>query len=710
MKHKVWIHHVGSALFAFVLAVCSVGNLITGHDLPVEAMWKICLWSALAAAAVAVAFKFPQGGKILLGLGAMLIFGLCLAELFRPNLQKQTQTLLHCISSHYHDVYNWPLWGKQSASDVSMPLILWAVLVTVCVNWCICRGKHIAVAILPTVMPLILCLLTEDKVPGAKYMYWMILAIAVLLITDWTRKKQPAKSMKLALWFVLPTALFLALLFARNPQADYVSRAGQMQKDLTVWFEKAQDAVVSVMTGTPVDGSSGRKRNLQTVGEKNKSSRSVMLVNSPIDGMLYLRERDYDVYTGVTWEASVDRKEQFTRGATATGKLEILTYSVRSTLLVPYYASGGALLTGGAVANDRNLQEYSYGVAQTISHKTPAPDEGYTQLPEEVQAWATELVGQITEGITSNRAKVARIEEYVRNCAAYAAEVDRMDSSYDDFARWFIEQSDEGYCVHYATAATVLLRAAGIPARYVEGYAVNCKAGKDTLVSKQEAHAWVEYYDAYAYAWCIMEATPAFETVVRPKFVYNTKEETGSEKVEIPIEVAPGEDPTDEPPQEEEEPTEAPAETLPEDPVIIPDEPGIQDGPGQDKDPQDPVAEPQGMPEWIKFVFVGILIAAGLLLQGYVRIAWKRKMWNRGAPNDCTIWRWRQTRSVAKRLKQAYPEALDSLAQKARFSQHEIQQAELQQYEDYRVMVIALIAQKPWYQKMLFKWIYAIDK
>jgi hypothetical protein len=59
-------------------------------------------------------------------------------------------------------------------------------------------------------------------------------------------------------------------------------------------------------------------------------------------------------------------------------------------------------------------------------------------------------------------------------------------------------------------------------------------------------------------------------------------------------------------------------------------------------------------------------------------------------------------------LKQILPKELDDLAQKARFSQHEIQPEELQCYEDYRLTLLAAVATKPWYQRLFIKWILAI--
>ena len=699
MKRNAWISPLVSALFAFILAVSSVGNLITGYHLPVEAMWTIYVWCALAAIATAVLFQIPHGGKIMVGLAALAALGLCMAELLRPHIPEQFETLFYVITAHYNKVYNWKILGQLSATDVSVPLILWAVLVAFSANWYLCRRKHIAVAIIPAVIPLVVCLVTADRVPAAIYLYLLIMGLATLLITDWTRRTQPAQSMKLAILFVLPVALFLGLVFVCNPEAGYVNHASKLQKDLSVWFEDVQNTAESVLNGTPIDDSAGKRINLQAVGTKSKSTRSVMVVNSPIDGKLYLRERDYDVYTGTAWEASSERKETFPTGATPVGTLSILTYSTRSNLFVPYYATSGISLVGGALENENNLQQYRYEISQKISKKASTPGAQYKALPEETQAWATALANTITEGATTTTEKVFKIQNYVRSAAVYDTAAAKMDTSYNDFAQWFLEESGTGYCIHYATAATVLLRAAGISARYVEGFSVECTAGANVVVSKQQAHAWVEYYDQDTRAWCIMEATPISPEVEKPK----TESNKPQQNVTVPgvIEVTPS---------EEEIPGDTPVKIPPkEEPLVEPTDPPEFPEPPEDPPADDlQVKEPWKMPKWMKIAIGCLLFIGCVILQGYLRILWKRKLWNRGAPNDLAIWRWRKTRAIAKLLGQYYPVELDEVALKARFSQHEIQPEELQQFEDFRLTLLDTIDDKPWYKRAFFKWILAI--
>lgn len=87
-----------------------------------------------------------------------------------------------------------------------------------------------------------------------------------------------------------------------------------------------------------------------------------------------------------------------------------------------------------------------------------------------------------------------------------------------NFLDWFLNESGEGYCVHFATAGTILLRALGIPARYAEGYVItedDCQRGEYTSdgylkVADSHAHAWAEVYDSTTASWVPVELTPGF--------------------------------------------------------------------------------------------------------------------------------------------------------------------------------------------------------
>ena len=79
----------------------------------------------------------------------------------------------------------------------------------------------------------------------------------------------------------------------------------------------------------------------------------------------------------------------------------------------------------------------------------------------------------------------------------------------EDFVSYFLTESREGYCMHFASAATLMLRYLGIPARYVVGYVVDVPASGKVKVPDSAAHAWVEIY-LEGYGWEPIEVTPAY--------------------------------------------------------------------------------------------------------------------------------------------------------------------------------------------------------
>ena len=87
--------------------------------------------------------------------------------------------------------------------------------------------------------------------------------------------------------------------------------------------------------------------------------------------------------------------------------------------------------------------------------------------------------------------KVAR---FISTSAKYDLAYDRSLDRENNVAIAFLEDYKTGICQHYATAATLLFRTLGIPARYTIGFSTDTVAGEWVNVKSKEAHAWVEVY------------------------------------------------------------------------------------------------------------------------------------------------------------------------------------------------------------------------
>ncbi len=72
----------------------------------------------------------------------------------------------------------------------------------------------------------------------------------------------------------------------------------------------------------------------------------------------------------------------------------------------------------------------------------------------------------------------------------------------------FLFETKSGFCEHYASAFTVMMRAAGIPARVVTGYQGGILNKDYLLVKQSDAHAWAEVW-IYQKGWLRVDPTAA---------------------------------------------------------------------------------------------------------------------------------------------------------------------------------------------------------
>lgn len=122
----------------------------------------------------------------------------------------------------------------------------------------------------------------------------------------------------------------------------------------------------------------------------------------------------------------------------------------------------------------------------------------------------SDLAHQLTDGADTDYEKAKILESYFyKNGYTY-------DMSYqkkaNDNAETFIFESRTGVCYEYATAMVLLARAAGIPARYCEGYNMSQETDnsyngvKEYVVTSQSAHGFPELY-IRGYGWVSFEPT-----------------------------------------------------------------------------------------------------------------------------------------------------------------------------------------------------------
>ena len=113
----------------------------------------------------------------------------------------------------------------------------------------------------------------------------------------------------------------------------------------------------------------------------------------------------------------------------------------------------------------------------------------YTQLPEEgVEQLVTDFAPlRMDKEYDSVIEKITYVRDYLKDNVEYSLEPGKTPWN-KDFVEYFLYENKKGYCAHFASAATLMLRAMGVPARYVEGYAVSAKDVKNNMVISEQSN------------------------------------------------------------------------------------------------------------------------------------------------------------------------------------------------------------------------------
>ena len=147
--------------------------------------------------------------------------------------------------------------------------------------------------------------------------------------------------------------------------------------------------------------------------------------------------------------------------------------------------------------------------AQLRAASDEYPDEvryTYLQLPL-LDPRIKKLADDITAHARNTYDKVEAIELYLKTRYAYTLDLSGPKPA-DPLAN-FLFTRRSGNCEYFAAAMAVMLRAEGIPTRYVTGFLQGeyNDVGGDFIIRQSDAHAWVEVYFP-RYGWITFDPTP----------------------------------------------------------------------------------------------------------------------------------------------------------------------------------------------------------
>ena len=240
-------------------------------------------------------------------------------------------------------------------------------------------------------------------------------------------------------------------------------------------------------------------------------------------------------------------------------------HSPKGEGIVSYFSpSSEVFATRSLAAGDRYtfsgrlLDASSHGVRQAVLDSLDPADphfesvkNTYLQLPDAVEPAVYEIARELSSASSNDFDRASALCLYLQRSFPYSLEQSEPPLT-RDFVSWFLLEEKRGYCTSFASALTVLARAAGIPARYVEGYAASPDGDSIARVTQQDAHAWTEIYFP-GFGWLPFDPTPGAGSA--PDYGSDTPDPSGDSSDNS------SDDPSDEPSEEPEAAQSTPSPT-----------------------------------------------------------------------------------------------------------------------------------------------------
>ena len=686
--------------------------VVTSFSVPADSLSLACA-CFLAALLFSSLLLLPKSWIWLLAVAALAGGGL---YMLRAQLVESASALVAAVTQQYSEAIP----GIQTVyltdapgTDATLILILIAALYALLCSWTVMRSESLVYLLLLTLPILALRLIILQPPPAAWAILLAVGVLALLLLTQLLRARQAGEGNRLALLLAAPLALLIGLIAVLFPAGTYerAEWSDRLQETistaadkLTLFRRDAQTGQVKFTSpispstlGSYLWDSSVTSVNLNRVGPQIRFGRSVMRVKSEVSGPTHLRGDSMAVYEDNRWKTlseSAYSEVSDVENALLAGPsqvsywpdMQIETDMKSGIYYTPYYPL--FLPDDAAAYFDAYFKNPSQQTSYTISYTDARfgmsnadydafVQKVYTQVPEGTRQALADILPQLgVQPGDDPKQIVSAVQAYVSASASYDLNTPSVPNG-EDFVSWFLHDSDTGYCVHFATAAAILLRSLDVPARYVTGYSATLTADEWTTVTSDDAHAWVEYYED-GVGWLVLDPTPAADTPVQT---------TPEEPVAAPTE------PTDDQP-----------ETVPSadnEPAAVPDTPEESQ-----ETPQKVSKKPVNI---LYFVWPVLALAAVLFLWRALLFSIRRAAIGKGSPNRRAITLYHHICWLARQTKTEVPADFLTVAEKARFSHHKLNREDLLPLQAHADQLTKqLLADKRFWKQALYRVFYAL--
>ncbi len=182
---------------------------------------------------------------------------------------------------------------------------------------------------------------------------------------------------------------------------------------------------------------------------------------------------------------------------------------------VPYGSLRQSLVNLKQLSDDKSRttegKPMAFGISWT-DHTgfVEKPDISLEELQEDVPRKVQQLADVLNDATISDRARIRRVKTYLRKNMMYDRSSPFPEGEKEkqqDPVEVFLFEEQRGWCVHFASAGVLMLRAMGIPARMVSGYRISSAKGQTAEIKDEMGHSWCEALvkTPRGYKWKIVE-------------------------------------------------------------------------------------------------------------------------------------------------------------------------------------------------------------
>mgnify|MGYP001236731476 FL=1 len=254
------------------------------------------------------------------------------------------------------------------------------------------------------------------------------------------------------------------------------------------------------------------------------------------DNFMFLKAITYDHYENGVWTYTDDFKRKEEAASPIPADVEMIRQRISleglhtqavlglSPILKPrkgdfYEAPSGNLKFTKVIHPPASI-----GVLSLFKKQRPTPQSrpgkqsdypgiDYLQVPEAILPQVTASSKRILQFSKNPLLMAQSLERYLSNSFKYSLTFKGEENV--DPVLALLTKNSAGYCMHFASSMVLMLRAGGIPARLVCGYASREWKNGRLFVRHDYAHAWPEVYFEDA-GWVTFDPTPRIW--VNPKF------------------------------------------------------------------------------------------------------------------------------------------------------------------------------------------------